>query len=97
MSDQPVYALSKEIQLRYPLVFGTEQYFCMMGDLHLEIELLKIHGELIKGSGLRGVNHSKKSRTLFQKIHKKSQKSLKKSQKSQKISKISKKSQKSQK
>ena len=35
VSDQPVYALSKEVQLRYPPVFGPTEYVCMLGDLHV--------------------------------------------------------------
>ena len=52
VSDQPVFALSMEVQLRYPAVFGVRKYLCMLGDLHIEQSLLGMHGELIKGSGL---------------------------------------------
>ena len=52
VSDQPVYALSKEVQLRYPSRFGRCQYVCLLGDLHIEHTNLLINGELIKGSGL---------------------------------------------
>ena len=52
VSDQPVYALSKEVQLRYPSLFGRCQYVCLLDDLHIEHTNLLIHGELIKGSGL---------------------------------------------
>ena len=50
--DQPVYALTKEIQFRKPELFGNNQYFSLMGGLHIEHCLLSIHGELIKGSRL---------------------------------------------
>ena len=64
VSDQPVYALSKEIQLRYPSMFGPDKYVCLLGDLHIEIELLRIHGEIIKGSGLDSILESSNLSTL---------------------------------
>ena len=50
VSDQPVYALTKELQLRYPDTFSN--YFPLFGQLHIEQALLVIHGQLVKGSGL---------------------------------------------
>ena len=50
--DQPVFALTKEIQWRYPEMFSEEQYFSILGGLHIEQELLVVHGELVAGSGL---------------------------------------------
>ena len=50
--DQPVYALTKEVQYRNPEKFGPSKYFCLMDGLHIEICILAIHGELIDGSGL---------------------------------------------
>ena len=50
--DQPVYALTKQIQFRKPDLFGASQYFSLLGGLHIEHSLLIVHGELIKGSGL---------------------------------------------
>ena len=52
VSDQPVYALSKQIQILYPDQFGPGFYFPMFGGLHIEKVLLVIHGQLIEGSGL---------------------------------------------
>ena len=51
-SDQPLFAFSKELQIRLPSVFGPGKYVCMFGDLHLEQSLLVLHGEIVKGSGL---------------------------------------------
>ena len=51
-SDQPLFAFSKELQIRLSSVFGTGKYVCMFGDLHLEQSLLVLHGEIVKGSGL---------------------------------------------
>ena len=50
--DQPVYALTKQTQWRYPELFGNSKYFSLFGGLHIEKALLIVHGEFIKGSGL---------------------------------------------
>lgn len=50
VSDQPVYALTKELQYRHPEEFSN--YFALFGQLHIEQSLLTVHGLLIKGSGL---------------------------------------------
>ena len=50
VSDQPVYALTKELQFRHPEIFS--QYFPIFGKLHIEQFLLVILGQLIEGSGL---------------------------------------------
>lgn len=52
VSDQPVFAYSQEIQLRYPDIFGYDKYITLLGDLHTEHTILQMHGLLIKGSGL---------------------------------------------
>ena len=46
VSNQPVYAIAKELQYRYPHLF--EKYCPMMGELHIEQSLLAIHGQLLK-------------------------------------------------
>ena len=62
VSDQPVFAHSKEIQLLYPETFGHDKYITLLGDLHMEHTILQMHGQLIKGSGLDTVLlHSKLS------------------------------------
>ena len=53
--DQPIYALTKKIQWRYPDKFGNSSYFRLFGGLHFEQCILTIHGELIKGSCLENV------------------------------------------
>ena len=35
-SDQPVYSISKEVQIGYPSEFGPEKYICAVGDLHMK-------------------------------------------------------------
>ena len=53
--DQPVFALTWELQQRLKETFGKSKYFCLFGGLHIEKILLVIHGELIKGSGLESI------------------------------------------
>ena len=53
VSDQPVYALTKAIQWRYPKQFWN--YFPMMAALHMEQTFLRCHGQSIKGSGLHEI------------------------------------------
>ena len=50
VSDQPVYVLSKELQFRYPDIFGD--YVPLLGALYIEQSLLVIHGQQIFGHGL---------------------------------------------
>ena len=50
--NQPVYALTKEIQWREKDTFGSSSYFSLFGGLHIKKSLLTVHGELVKGSGL---------------------------------------------
>ena len=35
-SDQPVFAISKQLQWRFPEQFGPDKYFCLFGSLHIE-------------------------------------------------------------
>ena len=49
--DQPVYALTKQIQWRLPERFGDSKYFTLFGGLHIEKAFI-VHGKFIKGSGL---------------------------------------------
>ena len=55
VADQPVYALSKEIQWRFRDEYGQGSYFVLFGGLHIEQSLLKIHGDIIKGSGMEEI------------------------------------------
>ena len=50
--DQPAYAISKEVQICYPLEFWPEKYICALGDLRMEHTGFLVHGDFIKGSGL---------------------------------------------
>ena len=51
-SDHPIYALKKKIQWSCPNMFPIKSYFPFFGGLHIEQALLRIHGQLIKGSGI---------------------------------------------
>ena len=56
--DQPVYALTKELQLRFPEIFS--KYFPLFRQFHIEQYLLVIHGQMIKGLRLLKIlNESK--------------------------------------
>ena len=59
VSDQPVYALTKELQLRFPEIFSN--YFPLFGQLHIEQFLLVIHEQMVKGSGLLEILTENKS------------------------------------
>ena len=50
ISDQPAYALTKELQFDHPEMFS--EYFPIFKQLHIEQSLLVIHGQLIEGSEL---------------------------------------------
>ena len=50
--DEPIYALTKEIQWRYPEDFGMHKYFCLFDSLHIEKSMLILNASLIKGTGL---------------------------------------------
>ena len=50
VSDLPLYALERSIQMAYPE--ELEGCFCFMGGLHIEQAALVCIGQLIKGSGL---------------------------------------------
>ena len=58
-SDQPVYAISKKVQICYPLEFGPEKYICALGALHMGYTGLLIYSDFMKGSGLEIVLHLK--------------------------------------
>ena len=58
VSDQPVYELTKELQLHFMEIFCN--YFPLFGQIHIEQCLLLIHGKMIKGSGLLEILSEKK-------------------------------------
>ena len=51
-ADQSIFALTKELMIRFPDKFGPDEYFCLFGSLPIEKSLLIICDQVIKGSGL---------------------------------------------
>lgn len=51
-SDQPLYAIKKKLQWNHLDLFPESDYFPIMGGLHIEMQLLKLNGQLVKGTGL---------------------------------------------
>ena len=50
-ADQPVYALSKQVQWLYPHKYGDHSIFMMMGPLHIEMTFLNTIGDWLESSG----------------------------------------------
>ena len=61
-SDQPVFALTKELQFRFPELF--QNYFPLFGGLHIKQSLLDLHGQLSKGSGSMEILNLQKLSTI---------------------------------
>ena len=51
-TDQPIFAPTKELMIRFPDKFGLDKYFSLFGSFHIEKSLLIICGHVLKGSGL---------------------------------------------
>ena len=49
--DQPLYALAKQIQFRWPEKYGEDKPVVMFGGLHIEMAALKMLGNWLQGSG----------------------------------------------
>ena len=49
--DQPLYAIAKRIQWKWPDEYGQRQYVVLMGGLHIEMAMLKVIGDWLDGSG----------------------------------------------
>ena len=47
---QPIFALTKQVQWRYPEKFGN--YFCLFGGLYIEKSWLLLHGDFVSSNGL---------------------------------------------
>ena len=46
--DQPLYALAKTIQWSKPNCLGEDKFLVMLGDLHIEMTLMKCVGMSVK-------------------------------------------------
>jgi hypothetical protein len=49
--DQPLFALAKAIQWKWPTVYGDDKFVVMFGGLHLEMTMWNTVGDLLDGSG----------------------------------------------
>lgn len=49
--DQPLYALAKQIQWKWPEKYGEDKFVVMFGGLHIEMAALKAIGNWLQGSG----------------------------------------------
>ena len=49
--DQPLYALAKFVQWKWPTTYGENVYTVMLGGLHTEMALWKTMGDLLEGCG----------------------------------------------
>uniref|UniRef100_UPI00358E92D9 uncharacterized protein n=1 Tax=Myxine glutinosa TaxID=7769 RepID=UPI00358E92D9 len=49
--DQPLFALAKQIQWKWPESYGEDQIVVMFGGLHIEMAALRTLGDWLKGSG----------------------------------------------
>lgn len=49
--DQPLFALAKMVQWKWPETLGEDKYVVMFGGLHLEMALWNTLGDLLESSG----------------------------------------------
>ena len=49
--DQPLFALAKQIQWKWPEKYGEDKMVVMFGGLHIEMAALKTLGDWLRGSG----------------------------------------------
>ena len=49
--DQPLYTIAKQIQWKWPEIYGEEKFVIMLGGLHFEKAALSNVGDWLKGSG----------------------------------------------
>lgn len=49
--DQPLYAIAKKIQWKWPALYGEKKFVVLMGGLHIEMAVLKVLGDWLKKSG----------------------------------------------
>ena len=49
--DQPLYAIAKKIQWKWPDQYGENKFVVLMGGLHIEMAVLKVLGDWLNKSG----------------------------------------------
>ena len=52
--DQPLFIIAKNIQWKWPSVYGESKFVIMFGGLHIELAALKTAGHLLESSGWTG-------------------------------------------
>ena len=50
-ADQPLYAIAKQLQWRYPNLLGEDKMVLMMGTLHIEDKAQQMVGKILRDSG----------------------------------------------
>ena len=53
--DQPLNAIAKIIQWKWPDEYGHQQYVILMVSLHIEMAILNVIGDWLDGSGWTSV------------------------------------------
>lgn len=49
--DQSLFCIAKQIQWEWPDIFGEIRFVVVMGGLHIETNVMKLHKDFISGSG----------------------------------------------
>ncbi len=49
--DQPLFAIAKQVQWCWPYTHGEYKYMIMFGGLHIEMEMCRLLGTWLEGSG----------------------------------------------
>ena len=52
--DQPLYTIAKQIQLKWPEMYGEDKFFVMFGILHIKMAALRTLGDWLQSSGWVG-------------------------------------------
>jgi len=51
MMDQPLYALTKQLQSWFPNLYGEDKYVIILGGLHTEMAAWRTIGDILDGNG----------------------------------------------
>lgn len=49
--DQPLYALAKQMQWKFPEILGEDKYVLMLSGLHIDDKIQNMMGKFLRGSG----------------------------------------------
>jgi len=53
--DRPLYIIAKQIQWPWPDNFGENKLVVVMGGLHIELNVMKLLGDFLNGSGFTAI------------------------------------------